>query len=235
MTYRCEDVQDLEVLKSGFRVKTSAEEFSGQRVIIATGHRDNIDLLDIEGLQEVYGRSIFPCPFCDGFEMADKKLAVIGDAEMAPRFAKTIAHWSKDVMVFTNGQAVKDPLVLEGLAKNEIKVIENKILRLKSVQGELTAIELMNGSIIERQGGFLPDTKSTESTDFAKKLNVATKMSHFGMEEYQVDDNKETNLKGLYIIGDARAGWTGVAAAVAEGSAVGAAITHQIIDENWIA
>ena len=53
------------------------------------------------------------------------------------------------------------------------------------------------------------------------------------MEVYVVNEQKETDIKGLFIIGDARTGWSGLAASVAEGSAVGAAITHQIIEEKW--
>ena len=53
------------------------------------------------------------------------------------------------------------------------------------------------------------------------------------MEFYKVDEKKETEIKGFYIISDARTGWSGVASSVAEGSEVAAAITHQIIEENW--
>ena len=225
----------LELLKGdiGFEVITENSKYCSRRVIIATGHKDNIHEIGIEGLTDVYGKSVYPCPFCDGFEMADKKLAVIGDAFMAPMFSKTISHWSADIVVFTNGRPVEDATLKADLGRKGIEIVEQKIERLISAAGQLEAIELEDGSIVEREGGFLPDTKSTESTDFAHKLNVAKEEGHFGMEMCTVDENKETDIKGLYIIGDARTGWGGVAACVAEGSEVGAAITHQIIDESW--
>ncbi|CAM1365753.1 conserved hypothetical protein [Tenacibaculum litoreum] len=216
-----------------FSVKTEHEIYSAKRVIVATGHKDNIAEIGIEGLTDVYGKSVYPCPFCDGFEMADKKLAVIGDAIMAPMFSKTISHWSKDVIVFTNGEKVEDKELLSNLIKKGIQIVEKKIKKLISIKGQLTGVELIDNTIIEREGGFLPDTKSTESTDFVKKMNVSTEIGHFGMEFYKVDENKETEIKGFYIIGDARTGWSGVASSVAEGSEVAAAITHQIIEENW--
>ncbi len=233
VVYKKEKALDLIPNGDHFQVKTENQVYLTKRVIIATGYKDNVDQVGIEGLAEVYGKSVYPCPFCDGFENADKKLAVFGDAVMAPMFSKTIAHWSNNVIVFTNGDQMKDKELLSSLQKNGIEVIEQKIDKLLSKDGILEAVQLQGGRIIKREGGFLPDTKAVESTDFAKKLKVATEEGHFGMEMYKVDENKETEIKGLYIIGDARSGWGGVAKSVAEGSEVGAAITHQIISEKW--
>lgn len=231
--YKKEKAVSVKNENNHFSVKTEHEIYSAKRVIVATGHKDNIAEIGIEGLTDVYGKSVYPCPFCDGFEMADKKLAVIGDAIMAPMFSKTISHWSKDVIVFTNGEKVEDKELFSNLTKKGIQIVEKKIKKLISIKGQLTGVELIDDTIIEREGGFLPDTKSTESTDFVKKMNVSTEIGHFGMEFYKVDENKETEIKGFYIIGDARTGWSGVASSVAEGSEVAAAITHQIIEENW--
>lgn len=231
--YKKEKAVSVKDENNHFSVETEHEIYSAKRVIVATGHKDNITEIGIEGLTDVYGKSVYPCPFCDGFEMADKKLAVIGDAIMAPMFSKTISHWSKDVIVFTNGEKIEDKELLSNLIKKGIQIVEKKIKKLISIKGQLTGVELIDNTIIEREGGFLPDTKSTESTDFVKKMNVSTEIGHFGMEFYKVDENKETEIKGFYIIGDARTGWSGVASSVAEGSEVAAAITHQIIEENW--
>ena len=231
--YLKEKAVNLEFADKGFIVKTENGSYDSNRVIIATGHKDNIEKIGIEGLKEVYGKSVYPCPFCDGFEMADKKLAVIGDATMAPMFAKTISHWSNDVMVFTNGDLVLESEIRNNLRMNGVKIEESKIKKLHSEKGILQAIELDDGVLIQREGGFLPDTKSSEYVEFVGALNIPKEIGFMGMEYYKVDEHKETDITGLYIIGDARTGWSGVATAVAEGSEVGSAITHQIIEENW--
>lgn len=234
VVYKNEKASNLQLVNEIFVVKTENSNYFAKRVIIATGHTDNIESIGISGLIEVYGKSVYPCPFCDGFELSDKKLAIIGDAFMAPMFSKTISNWSKDIIVFTNGDKVLDKKLISNLDKNNIQIIEQKISKLLSNDGQLFGVELVDGSIIEREGGFLPDTNSVESTNFAKKLKVPTEIGEFGMESYKVDENKETEIKGLYIIGDARTGWSGVSSSVAEGADVGAAITHKIIEENWI-
>ncbi len=232
--YVSEKAMKLTALPTGFEVHTARAKYTTESVVIATGYTDNIAGIGIPGLTEVYGKSVYPCPFCDGFEMADKKLAVFGSAEIAPMFSKKIWHWSKDVIAFTHGEKVSDPELVANLADKGIQVIEEKIKHIISENGQLKAIELEDGRLINREGGFLPDPKATESTDFALKLGIKKEVGRFGRDFYVVDENKETEIKGLFIIGDARNGWSGVAPSVAEGSEVAAAITHQIIEANWM-
>ena len=231
--YKKEKALKVEKTDEGFLIETDSGSYTSRRVILATGHKDNIHELGINGLSEVYGKSVYPCPFCDGFEMADKKLAVFGDADFGPMFSKTIAHWSKDVIVFTNGDKVTDGTLLENFKRNGIEIIDKKIKELVSEEGQLKKVVFTDDTFIAREGGFLADTKSQESVDFAKKLDIPTEEGFFGMETYKVDEKKETDVEGFYIVGDARTGWSGVAGSVAEGSEVASAITHQIIEENW--
>lgn len=233
VTYLKEQATRLVQSSTGFTITTPAGSYSGKRIVMATGQKDNIDQLGIQGLAEVYGKSVYPCPFCDGFELADKPLAVFGPADLAPYFAKVIGHWSKDVIVFTNGDKVGDKALISDLKLNGIGLIDQEILELRSTRGQLSEVMLKDGSIIKREGGFLPDTGTTESVDFAQKLHIPTIEGHFGRPTYEVDDNMETSIRGLYIIGDSRVGFGGVARSVADGSTAAAAITHQIIEERW--
>ncbi len=233
VSYKKEAVLRLEKLDEGFQVYTTAGSYTSKKVILATGYKDDIAKQAIPGLTEVYGQSVYPCPFCDGFEMADKALAVFGDGTMGPLFAKKIAYWSKDLQVFTNGESVTDPFLVKQLADKGIKIIESKIQSLKAKNGILQAVVLEDGTEIAREGGFLAETHSTENVAFAKELNIPTEEGAFGLENYIVDENRESSVKGFYIIGDARSGWSGVTGSVAEGSEVAKAITHQLIEEFW--
>lgn len=231
--YQKEKAIKLNPVKKGYQVVTDKETYHAKRVIIATGFTDNIDKLNIPNLTEVYGKSVYPCPFCDGYELADKKLAIFGDAIEAPLFAKIISHWSKDIIVFTNGEPITHIGLEYALEKNNIQVIDQKIKTLNSSNGILESITLENGVIIEREAGFIADIKATESTNFAKELQLKKELDKDDKEIYSVNDSYETELKGIFIIGDARSGWSRIAGSVSEGSKVGVAITHQIINENW--
>ena len=47
-----------------------------RKLLLATGVVDNLP--DIPGFREMYGRSVFHCPYCDGWELCDRPLAVYG-------------------------------------------------------------------------------------------------------------------------------------------------------------
>lgn len=233
VVYKTEEALSLEQSDNGFSVRAKETIYLSNRVIIASGYKDNIPALGINGLTDVYGKSVYPCPFCDGFELANKKLAVFGNALVAPFISMVAWNWSKDVIAFTNGESVEDEVILNEFKQQGIPIVEDKIKTLHHTQGLLTGVELKNGEIISREAGFVRDTKAFESTPFANNFNLSWEPGHFGAHVYKVDDNKETEVKGLYIIGDAQSAWTGVAAAVANGSDVAQAITIQILQENW--
>ena len=232
VSYRQEEAIDAKIKQDGFVIYTTKGSYQAKRLILATGYKDRIEELGIEGLTEVYGKSVYPCPFCDGFELADKPLAVFSQASKVLSYAKTISHWSDDIVVFTNGDTVTDSEVISSLRRNKIELVQHKIRKLISQEGRLTAVLLENNATIEREAGFIADTKSIESTDLAKRLKVPAD-AESGQLVYKVDHDQESEIKGLFIVGDAINGWSGVAKSVAEGSTAGRAITLQLVDENW--
>jgi thioredoxin reductase len=66
-------------------------------LLLATGVHD--DLPDIEGLASRWGKSIFNCPFCDGWEQRDKPVVVIDAAPGADHLANLLRSWTPDVTV----------------------------------------------------------------------------------------------------------------------------------------
>ena len=89
---------------------------------------------------------------------------------------------------------------------------------------------MANGKIIPRSGGFLFNTEKELTTEIPSKLGV--EKTEFNT--YKADDSGKTNVKDIYIIGDARKGFSGVIGAAAEGYAVAEMISREIIGDRWI-
>src|SRR6185295_3358546 len=68
-------------------------------LLIATGVVD--DLPAIPGFDDCYGRSIFHCPYCDGWERRDRPLAAFGRGGDVAGLALGLKTWSADVIVCT--------------------------------------------------------------------------------------------------------------------------------------
>lgn len=224
-------VTDVKKYAYGYQVKTrKGSEFTAQRVIFAMGYKDNLDKLDMKGVEKVYGKTVFHCPFCDGWERKNQPLAVFGHEAFLLEFVKTITNWTDDLIVFTNKKGAitdKDKTILK---KNNIRLVKDKIAELMSNNGHLTGVKLANGKIIPRIGGFLFNTGKELTTEIPSKLGVAK--TEF--DTYKTDDNGKTNVMGIYIIEDAKTGYSGVIGAAAEGSAVAEMITREVIGDRWI-
>src|SRR5829696_5971963 len=61
----------------GFRiVLTNGRVHTSQKLLLATGVVDLVP--EVPGLLEMYGTSVFHCPYCDGWELRDAPVAVYG-------------------------------------------------------------------------------------------------------------------------------------------------------------
>src|SRR5438093_10826794 len=73
-------------------------------LLLATGVIDDLPL--VPGFEECYGRSVFHCPYCDGWEWRDRRLAALGSGTNATRLALALTAWSRNVVLCTNGAAL---------------------------------------------------------------------------------------------------------------------------------
>ena len=217
---------------AGFEVAlTSGTRLRGERLVIATGHVDDLKQLSLPGIDDVYGTTVYPCVFCDGFEHRTERLALFGRDD-AIHYAPMARLWTDDVIVFTNGAdlCAEDT---EALERNGVQTRTEPIRRLRSEAGRLQAVELDTGERIERDAGFITADYSHPATTFAESLGVTRSPDEWGMTSLDVDEAGKSGVPGLHVIGDARTGFSGLIAAAAEGAACAEAIVHEIATERW--
>lgn len=232
--YFADQVGEVARLPEGFSATTGAgKRLTATRLLIATGHRDHLERLNLPGIEEVYGKSVYPCPFCDGFEHADEGLAIFGHS-VVQHFVPMMRIWSKDLIVFTNGEKLS-PQVKAELEQKGVPVEEGKVTALKSLAGKLQAVMLEDGRVIARESGFVVEEISSPATNFAEQLGVeAQGENDWGMPEI-ASASGTTNIPGLYIVGDARTGFSGIAAAVSEGGFCVEMMVHEMAMAKWAA
>src|SRR5919107_1344310 len=111
---------------------SDGEKFKSKTVIISTGLKDVLP--DIDNISKFYGKSLFNCPYCDGWELRDRPLVVIIDDQVQGfHFIQTVYNWSKDLIVCTNGKPFQNSEQKRMIQNKGIKVMENKI---KNFAGE---------------------------------------------------------------------------------------------------
>lgn len=206
---------------------SSGKTIYSRRVIIATGMKDHLP--QIPGLQETYGKSVFTCPYCDGWEHQEMPLAVFGNGKHLIQFASIIWNWSKDLIVFTNGESILSDEEQIDLERHGIKLFESPIAAVVSNDGMLEKVVLETGEEIPRKFGFVQDSGQRQATKIPDELGIH--LTHKG--GYETLAHGLTQMDGLFVIGDAKNAFTSLIGAAGEGYEAGVAIDHEMIKEDW--
>jgi thioredoxin reductase len=178
-------------------VNSNKELHQSKTIIIATGLKDVLP--PIENISDYYGKSLFNCPYCDGWELRDKPLVVIIEEQTQGfHFIQTVYNWSKDLIVCTNGKSILNSEQKLLIQNKGIKILENKINNFEGKNGQMEKINFENGDSIIRKGGFvLP--QPIQASEFAKKLGCENN----SLGGISVDFYGRTNIGGVYAAGDA--------------------------------
>ncbi|MCM3761410.1 NAD(P)/FAD-dependent oxidoreductase [Alkalihalobacillus oceani] len=226
---RFEQVKVVEVKKEAeghFSLMTEhGEHHRSRTVIIATGLKESLP--KIEGIESYYGRSLFSCPYCDGWELRDQPLILIAETEHVVHGAKLIYQWSNDLVVCTNGQTVLSAEEKQLFERKGIRVKEEQITGLEGEEGKLENVLFRDGTAIKRTGGFV-QTKLKQPTDFAEALGC--KLNEAG--GIVVDGLGRTNVAGVYAAGDtSQSGPSQLIIAAGQGVGAAAGVNYDLAME----
>jgi thioredoxin reductase len=235
--YPSVDVRDARVssaapIEEGFRLTLAdgAVELS-RRLILATGMEYRLP--ELRGAAHRWGRSVFHCPFCHGWEVRDRPLCVLdGDPTTGPHRALLLASWSSDVTLLTNGPARVAGEDRSRLLGAGIEVDERPVVELRGPGDELTSVVFADGS--ERPcGGLLVAAVLHQRSGIAAQLGLATAPpSPIAADALAVSAIGETSVPGVMVAGDAGVGMPSVANAIAGGSNAAAAVVRSLLFET---
>ena len=184
-------------------------------IVLAHGLR--YDPPALPGIDPLWGRSVFHCAFCDGWEVRDRPLAFHGSGPGAVRSALVLAGWSNDVVLCTDG--APDPGG-PALAAAGVKVRTEPIARLAGHHGRLERIEFTHGPA-ERRAALFVNTRRDQPNSLAAALGC--ELTADGT--IVTDADGRTNVAGVYAAGDAATAHSrSVANAIGTGSRVAYAV-----------
>jgi thioredoxin reductase len=166
-----------------------------RKLLIATGLFDAIPR--IPGIDAVFGRSVFQCPYCDGWELRDRKLAVYGRGQRGFEMARALTAWSRELVLLSDGPARFSAEQRRQLERNGIRHIERRVAALHSRAGRLTSIEFADGTQ-ESCAGMFFDTPSQLQSDLAKSLGCSF-AGHGGVLCGQYE---ATSVPGVFVAGN---------------------------------
>ena len=198
---------------------------SARKLLIATGVLDNVP--EIPGMSELFGRSVFHCPYCDGWELRDQPIAVYGRGSRALGLSLELTAWSRDLVLCTDGPSGIDDRGRQRLARNGIGLREEPVRALEGSGGVLRRIVFETGDALPRRALFFTTGQFQQS-----ELAVLLGCEFNDKGTVRTGKYESTHLRGLYVAGDASRAVQWVVVAAAEGAEAAFAINTDLIAED---
>jgi thioredoxin reductase len=200
--------------------------YYAKKMLIATGLTDKLP--ETEGFQEFYGRSVFHCPYCDGWEVRDKRIGVYARNKEGWQLALSLKTWSKDVTLYTDGKNKVRPYQRPFLERQGIEIVGLPIAKLEGNEGQIERIRFTDGSFRDCDALFFVN-------GFTQQCNLAETFGCEVSKKGVIVTNRfqQTNISGLYVAGDAARDMHFVVVAAAEGAKAGVTINKELQKEEW--
>ncbi len=211
-----------------FKITTSEGRQSlAEKIILATGIREIFP--QVPEISQYYGKSLFSCPYCDGWELRDQPLILIAEHEGAAfHLGKLIHNWSEDLLVATNGHEISQP-IKDDLERKGIVVNTEPIQKLYGENGYLEKVAFASGLEIKRSGGFIA-LSFYRPNQFAEHLGIEIQENG----QIVTDDFGRTSQKNIYAAGEfAQFAPSSLIISAAEGHKAGVAVNADMTDERF--
>ncbi len=192
----------------------------GRRLLFATGVRDNLP--DVEGLPERWGKRVFHCPYCHGYELNQGEIGIIATGPMSAHQAQLIPEWGK-VTFFLNDALKLEPDMRATLLALGVTIEETPIRRLEGHAD----VHLADGRTLPFAGLFTA-TRTTPASDVAATLGCAMQETGMGTQ-VGTDGAKETSVPGAYACGDVARTPHSLSLAVGDGAWAGAQLHRSLV------
>ena len=194
--YKLEKVTDV-IIDDSKKVKTTKNVYEAKNLLIASGRRPK--RLGLEREEEFLGKGISTCALCDGALYKNSDIAVIGGGSSALSEALYLSNIVNKIYLIHRREEFRgEEILIEEIKKrkNIELILKNEVTKLKIEDDTLKGIILKDGKEIDVKGifiyvGFIPNT------DFLKNTEIKMEDGYI-----LVNENHETNIKGVYASGD---------------------------------
>ncbi len=194
--YLPQEIRAARRVANGFAVQVAdGRRVRCRKLLIATGVFDIVPR--IPGIDELFGHSVFQCPYCDGWEMRDRRVLAYGRRQRGLEIARALTAWTDDIVLCTDGAAGYSAADRRLLARNKIRLVEKHISALEGHRGRLRAVVFSSGERLARDAMFF-DTPSHEQSALAASLGC-----RFGRHGGVLSGEYEaTSVPGVFVAGN---------------------------------
>lgn len=215
-------VEEIRGERGAFQVRLATGNVEARRILLCTGMVD--ELPDIDGFRELWGHSIFQCPYCHGWEAQNRKFGFLAPGVDLFDFALLLRSWTSDVVVLTDGRYAVPTEAQMRLARAGVPIEERRIARLSGNEGRLELVELADRSSLHLDVLFVRPPQ--RQVALVQSLGLALDPGGY----IQVDEH-QTSIPGIYAAGDLITPRQSAILAAASGVHAAGTLNHELTAE----
>tara|TARA_R110002020_G_scaffold343819_2_gene558190 strand:- start:1216 stop:2106 length:891 start_codon:yes stop_codon:yes gene_type:complete len=200
-----------------FAVHTAAgESLAARRILLSYGVADQLPA--IPGFAQCWGKSIVSCPYCDGFEVADRHWGLLWSGPQSQHAVALFHDWTDHLTVLANGHDIA-PDIRADLAARQVDVVDGNVVEIAHADGQIAAVHLDTGRHVALDVLFA-HPRNQPSCGLHAALGLETLDTPVGIA-LVVDDRRQTSMPGIYAAGDLANPMASVTLASAHGAMAG--------------
>ncbi|MBU2977102.1 NAD(P)/FAD-dependent oxidoreductase [Alteromonas sp. C1M14] len=211
----------------GFSVKTTKENVTSRRMVLAMGVKDNLP--SIEGLAQYWGKNVVHCPYCHGYELSETNLGVLATSDMSFHQAAMLPDWGATTL-FTQHKFKPDRELERVLKLRGVKIEDAEIVKVLGNQQQLEHVALSDGRTLSL-GGLYIIPQIQVLNPIVSDLSLTLTSSPLG-QIVEVDPLKESAIKGVFVAGDMSNPMQNGTLAAASGTLAGIGVHRSLIFNN---
>jgi thioredoxin reductase (NADPH) len=218
----------LDIVEGGFKAEWGEGSVVARKVLIATGVTNRRPPMDEELHDEALARGLIRyCPICDGYEVTDKKVGVIGDDSHGVAEAVFLRGFTEDITLIA-------PHASHDLSAEDRARLEQYGIR--TLDGPCSAVAAHEDCIVVDTAdghhafdSVYPALGSDMHNELAAQVGAKLKDGNI-----VVDSHQRTSVPGLYAAGDIVLGLDQISHAMGEGGVAAVTIRNDLALERQI-
>ncbi|GGB15202.1 oxidoreductase [Flexivirga endophytica] len=212
--------------ETGFAVTLAdGRSTHARRILLTTGLVD--ELPDIAGLAERWGRDVVHCPYCHGWEVRDRDIAVLATGPMAFHSAVLWRQLSDRITLLRNGIDFSAEQLAQ-LAARGVRIVEGRVQSVVTADDAITGVALVDGQVVPCEV-IAAGTHMVARGGVVESLGLSAVEHPSGMGVHvPADAMGRTEVPGVWAAGNVTDLSAQVGAAAAAGAMAGAQINAEL-------
>jgi thioredoxin reductase (NADPH) len=216
-------VETLVKVEDGFEARTSSAVLTARAVLLATGISDRTPDMDQAVHDDALKAGLIRyCPICDGFEIVDRDVAVIGTGDHGAREAVFLRSYSKTItLVAPYGRHDLSAEVADELSSLGVQIVDGPASHF-ALTGSKLRVDTASGK--RRFDAMYPALGAEIHSELAVALGAEAREGGCLV----VDDHARTSIAGLYAAGDVVLGLDQISGAMGQAALAATTIRNDL-------